>query len=100
MVRELPRPMLTRILVEIIVGMALGFFIMFLWYITQPIVITLIGRTMAIAENMGHNNTYLNTGIGILVFIEYWWGPIALLGIAILWMFISTQRKDWEGRIG
>jgi len=78
--------------------MSLAFFIMFLWYIMQPVTMKIITTTYAVAENMGYNNTYLNSGITILTWIEYWWGPIFLLAIAVVWMFIVSHRREWESR--
>lgn len=88
-----------RIVIDIVVGLAMVFFIMFLWYITQPVTIRLITATHDVAEDMGHNNTYVNTGVTILTQIEYWWGPLLLIGILVVWLFLATQRRDYEGRL-
>lgn len=79
----------------LIVGLGLAFFTMFIWYITQPVVITIINETMDTAIAMNANNTYVTTAITILKNIEYWWGPLLVGAIAILWLFVAAQRRDW-----
>lgn len=81
-------------LLELIVGMAISFFIMFLWYITQPITVGIINRLFTTATNLGVSNTYLSNGVTILRYICYWWGPLLVIGIIILWLYGATQRED------
>lgn len=81
----------------IVVGMGLAFFTMFLWYIFQPVTITIINETMDIATNrFGMNNSYVNTGVSILTYIEYWWGPLMVVAIAVLWVYVAAQGRDWR----
>jgi len=96
----LPKPIMLpyRFLLSLIVGIALSFFIMFLWYATQPIVISVIVRTQQVAEDLGFSNSYVNGGITLLTWIEYWWGPILVVAICVIWLFLSTIRTDWEGK--
>lgn len=87
-----------RMIGAVIVGIALVFWIMFIWYITQPVTLTIITETYAVAEDMSCNNTYVDTGVTILTWIEYWWGPLSVIAIGVLWLFISAHRRDWESR--
>jgi hypothetical protein len=81
----------------IIVGLGLSFFIMFMWYIFQPITLTIINTTMEVATvRFGMDNQYINTGVSILTQIEYWWGPLMVIAIAVLWAYVAAQGRDWR----
>jgi hypothetical protein len=80
----------------LIVGMGLSFFIMFMWYVFQPITMTIINTTYEIATvQFGVSNTYLNTGVDILTQIVYWWGPLMVIAIAVLWVYVAAQGREW-----
>lgn len=79
--------------------MGFAFFIMYIWYITQPIVLTIINHTMQLAETFGANNTYVVNGITILTWIEYWWGPLFIIALGVLWIYLAAYRRVWTSRI-
>lgn len=88
-------------IITIVVAIGLCFFTMFMWYITQPIVMTVITKTMEVAVSMGiTENSYLNNSVLILTNIEYWWGPLMVGAIIIVWMLVSAQARDWFSRGG
>ena len=93
------RDFVTRILLEIVVGTAMAFFVMYLWYITQPITIVVIEQTKQLAQDMGQYNTFISQGITILTYIEYFWGPLLVIATGIVWVFAAAHRKDWESRL-
>lgn len=91
------KPFFCRAVLSTVVGIALSFFIMFIWYVTQPVVMVSIEQTRNFAREMGHNNTFVEHGYTLLTWIEYWWGPLVLIGIGIVWLFVTAQREEWRG---
>ncbi len=82
---------------SLVVGLAFGFFTMILWYITQPVVFRVINTSIEFAAEKGGNNTYAMTGLAILKQIGYWWGPLLVIAVLILWMVVAAQARDWRG---
>lgn len=89
----------TRAVLVVVVGLAFMFFIMFMWYVTQPIVIVSIDQTLNYTREMGHNNTYVENAYTILTWIEYWWGPIFVIFVGVIWLYVSAQREEWRSAI-
>ncbi len=85
-----------RGLLEIVFGIFVSGFIMFMWYITQPITIKIIEVTWAFADSMGWNNTYVYTGMTILTYIEYYWAVVFLIAVGVVYMFVSSQQRTAE----
>jgi hypothetical protein len=81
-----------------VIGLTFMFFIMYIWYVTQPVALKVIAETQALTETLGHNNTYVNTGITILTWIEYWWGPLCVIAFGVMWMYVSAHREEWESK--
>ncbi len=79
---------------SLIVGLCFTFFTMILWYITQPVVITAINTAMEYQIAWNANNTYAYNGLLILKQIGYWWGPLLVIAVLILWMIVAAQRED------
>jgi hypothetical protein len=85
---------------SVLTGLGLSFFTMFLWYFTQPVTMMVIQKTMDVAATMGVTfNSYVLNGITILTYIEYWWGPLMLIAIAVIWMLTSIVRRDTESQM-
>ena len=89
----------TRAILEVVVGLAFTFFTMFIWYVTQPIVIVSIEQTRNFTREMGHNNTFVEGGYTILTWIEYWWGPILVIFVIVIWLYVSAQREEWRSAV-
>ncbi len=82
---------------SLIVGLAFSFFTMILWYITQPVVFRVINTAIEYNVAMNANNTYAVNGLLILKQIGYWWGPLLVVAVLILWMVVAAQARDWRG---
>lgn len=82
---------------SLVVGLAFSFFTMILWYITQPVVFRVINTAITYNVAFGANNTYAVNGLLILKQIGYWWGPLLVVAVLILWMVVAAQAKDWRG---
>lgn len=81
----------------LLVSMGLCFFIIFLWYIMHSVTAVVIDTTYTIAtEQFDLNNTYINGGVNILLQIEYWWGPLLVIAISVLWVYVAAQGRDWR----
>ena len=81
----------------VLVGIGLSFFTMFMWYLLHPVTMTLINTTWDIAVNsFGLDNPYVNGGVNIIVQIEYWWGPLMVIAICVIWLFLVAQERDWR----
>jgi len=81
---------------SLVVGIGLAFFTMFLWYIFQPVVMTIIDLGSNILVERGFNNTYVNGGLNILKQEYNWFGVIIVIAIAVIWLFVAAQGRDWR----
>lgn len=82
---------------SLVVGLTFAFFTMILWYITQPVVFKVINTAIDYNVDFGANNTYAVSGLNILKQIGYWWGPLLVIAVFILWMIVASQARDWRG---
>lgn len=78
----------------IVTGLALAFFIMSMWYVTQPIVLSSIDIPQETGFDMGVNNTHVNAGVNILRMIAYWWGPLVVAAIGVVWIVVAAHGRD------
>lgn len=86
-----------RLVGSLVVGLAFSFFTMILWYITQPVIFRVINTAIEYNVNQGGNNTYSVNGLAILAQIGYWWGPLLVIAVLVLWMIVAAQTRDWRG---
>lgn len=78
------------------IGIGLAFFTMFLWYIFQPVLMTVIDTGMEILVEHNANNTYIVGGLNILKQEYYWFGIIIVVAIAVVWVYVAAQGRDWR----
>ena len=78
------------------IGIGLSFFVMFLWYIFQPVIMTIIDTGTALLVEHQANNTYIVGAINILKQEYYWFGIIIVIAIAVVWMYVAAQGRDWR----
>jgi len=61
------------------------------WYVTSPVVESVIARTLTVTREIGTNRTQVETGYSILTPIARYWAIPVVLAI-LLWAFLAPQE--------
>jgi hypothetical protein len=69
--------------------------VLVLWRIFAPLTLKFIDTLTGVANVMGTDLSHITTGMQILVYTIYYWGPITLIGIGIFWM-VAQQMDTTE----
>ena len=80
---------------SVIIGIFVIGAITSIWYITQPMIYSVIAQSENVTATLGANRTEGDNTFTILYLLNIVWGP-ALILVVIGWMLISAQRDDWR----
>jgi len=73
------------------------FFVMYFWYVTQPISVFIVQKGREIVQDFGYLNVYVEQAFTVLNWLVYWWGPLLVIAVGIIWMYVSAHREEWRG---
>lgn len=67
--------------------------IMMIWYVSQPVVSTLIDNTGTVVRDLDANTTGYEQGITVVELVNVVWAPIFILIMLTFGYLASTQRE-------
>lgn len=82
------RAIVTWIYVFIMIGV-----VIVLWYLTQPIVYTIIDKTAPVAREMGANTTGYEQGISLIGVVNIVW-PGFFIILFLIYGFLASSEKE------